>query len=60
MTIRKQELNLKGEERAEFKEICMGQQRQFSNVLQVFSQQSQAQSQQQNIVQQQMHALLAQ
>ena len=60
MTIREQELNLKGEERAEFKEICMGQQRQFSNVLQVFSQQSQAQSQQQNIVQQQMHALLAQ
>lgn len=60
MTSREQELNLKVEERAEFKEICMGQERQVSNVLQVFSQQSQAQSQQQNIVQQQMHALLAQ
>ena len=52
MTSREQELNLKVEERAEFKEICMGQQSQVSNVLQVFSQQSQAQSQQQNIVQQ--------
>ena len=57
---REKELKLKQEERTEFRDAMIQQQRQSSEVLRIFTQQSQAHSKQQAMMQQQIHALMVQ
>ena len=57
---REKELNLKKEERTEFRDAMIQQQRQSNEVLSVFTRQCQAQSEQQTFMQQQMQALMVQ
>ena len=57
---REKELKLKQKERTEFRAAMIQQQRQSSEVLRIFTQQSQAHSKQQAMMQQQIHALMVQ
>ena len=57
---REKELKLKQEERTEFRDAMIQQQRQSNEVLRIFTQQSQGHSEQQTMMQQQLHALMVQ
>ena len=57
---REKELKLKQEERTEFRDAMIQQQRQSNEVLRIFTRQSQAHSEQQAMMQQQIHALKVQ
>ena len=57
---REKELKLKQEERTEFRDAMIQQQRQSNEVLRIFTQQSQAHSEQQTMMQQQIYALMIQ
>ena len=57
---RGKELKLKQEERTEFRYVMIQQQRQSNEILRIFKQQSQVHSEQQTMMQQQIHALMVQ
>ena len=57
---REKELKLKQEERTEFRDAMIQQQRQSNEVLRIFTRQSQAHSEQQAMMQQQIHVLKVQ